>query len=185
MKSITKNFLFEKRIYFKDYKGQSTISNYIFVVGFLLLASLMIFIGLGMLQGLDLPESKDGVGSHLERVDAESLASYIVECDDESSRGSDSCRTNLLRISEDINQTNIENHVSEDKKVLLDGKLINNTQILLRINSNSTHITVGTIDECNPWSGDDCNDIPCECATGKCNSNGGVNDTNRLGCSPQ
>lgn len=185
MKSITKNFLVEKRIYFKDYKGQSTISNYIFVVGFLLLASLMIFIGLGMLQGLDLPESKDGVGSHLERVDAESMASYIVECDDEASRSSYSCPTSLLRISEDINQTNIENHVTGDKKVLLDGKLINNTQIMLRININSTHITVGSINECNPWSGDDCNDIPCECATGKCKPNSSVNNTNILGCSSQ
>lgn len=185
MINISNKSLFEIRICFIDQKGQSMIGSYIFVIGFLLLASLMIFIGLGMLQGLDLPESEDVVGSHLEIVDSESMASYIVECDDEASRGSDSCRTSLLRISEDINQTNIENHVTGDKKVLLNGKLINNTQVLLRVNSNSTHITVGTIDECNPWSGDDCNDIPCECATGECKSNGGVDDTNILGCSPQ
>jgi hypothetical protein len=142
-------------------KGVAITQEVLFVIGMLVLSSIILISSGVLISGLDLPFSTE----QSSEITIQTLASKIQECKERSSTGIvNECETEILPVPYDINESEIEDFMEEEIN-FISGELKNQSQVSLRITyserSESTNISV--INKCSPWEGDTCADIPCNC----------------------
>lgn len=166
----------------REVKGVALTQEALFVIGMIVLSSIILVSSGVLLSGLELPFSTHETNE----ITIQSLSSEINKCKEQLSDNLvNECRTGILPVSNDINQTEINNFLEEDVN-LLSGELKNQSQVSLEItySEKSDTANVSVINKCSPWEGDTCADIPCECANSCAYENPDVDNSrgNALGC---
>lgn len=146
-------------------KGLALNQETFFVIGILLISSIILVSSSALITGIELPF----IDENHDIIDSERLQEEISLCIDsiESGVQVNECHIKNVVIKEDISRESLEDFAGDNVNIEM-GEIANSTRtdILLKYNSVDRTVTVNKSSVCDPWGGDNCeNNLNCICST--------------------